>query len=265
MERLKQSTSSSENPNPLYSEHLSEDAKPIIICAMDDDFDELIELSDNDLEVEEIDHGYIAAQGPESGEGIWNSTEWLGVISEVNTNNKFSAEYRSCVGLVVVGTAKDTGENLSFLLHIDAQYFFGSAETFTSAIRNKLKVISDSCLNGTIDAVMYGGRADMDSGEHSIDAKTHEYNKALDIISGEIVTHLGFEPIVYRPKSLRYGRQGTVVYFDNANRRLFLAQEERDLQKKAKIFIPSQKEIAVPKYENLLSGIKTLPMKPWED
>ena len=50
-----------------------------------------------------------------------NNIDWSGkhdfFISAVNNKDKFSTGYLDCTGLVIAGSCKETGENLSFLTH----------------------------------------------------------------------------------------------------------------------------------------------------
>jgi hypothetical protein len=62
------------------------------------------------------------------------------VISNINTQNKYSNRYYNCTGIVVIGKDKETGENISFLTHQDPLYFLveGQREKFTVATQEVL-------------------------------------------------------------------------------------------------------------------------------
>jgi hypothetical protein len=149
------------------------------------------------------------------------------VISPIDGLDKFSQWFGNCTGLVVAGYDKQTGENLSFLTHQNPAYFLGldaDRDSFVSDLRKHLSELKEKCGEGTIDAAIVGGT--YFKGEDHEDNQIHRENylDSIELLSGEVSSILGFEPIVMTgPKTVSLGVRDNVFY-ENQSRRLYISR-----------------------------------------
>lgn len=246
--------------NPLHNEHLSDDIKPIFVC-IDYDDSKVIELFDDDEAAIDVDH-YAACIGISSLNVVTNETSKIGVVSSLDTTNKFSAEFRNCIGLIAIG-AVEPNLNKSLLLHIDPVYFKSDYNRLTEIVSEKLKQLQAESAVWSIDTLIFGGRIPDTTHAADFEYELDHYQNAISIL-GEIVNQtLGFESIVIPPKPLTH-KIATTVYLDTNNRRLYLAQTALERSSLQKPFLASQVHSVTPKYINPL--IASTDIKGgWED
>jgi hypothetical protein len=171
-------------------------------------------------------------------EGLITGGDNQYVMSGVNSKDKFSSGFYGCVGLVVVGIDKDSGENISIGLHTplydpDVDYKDRGLNSLALNLRAQLNSLKEQCLEGSIDSVMLGGLIDETYG----DSDKEIYTKTSDFIGYQVEQVIGARPtIAGGPKRLSIEKktskefqnssQGDTFYFDNARRRLYLVRPE---------------------------------------
>jgi hypothetical protein len=204
--------------NSLKFEHLNKDAKPIMVCiSARKDF-----LEGDEEFLEGTPPHKFNLKNPENVK--WSSYPGY-IISNVSDGDKFSEGFSRCTGLVVKGTDKETGENISFLTH-QAPFAFIAfkkdkshqlSSSFKAEFDKALYQIKEKCIRGTIDAVIVGG--DYFDDDFSKEASV----ESIKLLSTETNSILGFEPVVINgPKKYSYGEDD--VYFDNKNGRLYFVR-----------------------------------------
>jgi len=222
--------------NALKSEHLK-DAPQVLACVgtkmedfltgdenKDKAFLEMFENAENVDFFEKVDKirtkGHLTA-GYETY-----------VISLANENDKRSDKLRNCTSVIISGTDKDTGKNISLVSHQDPKSFLpnekGISKQFTEHLQQQLSDFKIRCLPETIDAVMLGGNYLRD-GIHRKD-----YAKSVAFLSNKIKLVLGFEPVVITgPKTNEATDEDEnkesgddKFLFDTKNRRLYLVRPE---------------------------------------
>ncbi len=197
-----------EKINTLKSEHLRNGNNPIIGVIHD--------KRDLDPETKEMVEDY-----KKNADGVSS-------FSECNDHNKWSKEpFLYCTGMIVSGVEKDTGENISVMihqnpgklahLHMKEKELFERKDNFIKKVSENIKNIKEKCESKTIDCVIFGGN---NGGE--------VYKESIGTLSKVCSDELGFEPVVLTgPKMSReiINREKlneTDTYFDNKNRRLYI-------------------------------------------
>lgn len=142
------------------------------------------------------------------------------VFSEIDNSDKFSKKFTRCIGLVVSGVDRQTGQNISFISHQDPfKILLDKKEEFENHLKQRLNEMKSRCKEQTIDAVMIGG---IYLNDIQLDANQviEHYKNPIQLISKETKNALGFEPMIINgPKTSRM--VGDDIYFDNDNRRLY--------------------------------------------
>lgn len=131
------------------------------------------------------------------------------VISAVDASNKFSEGYAPCIGLVVTGSAVDEpASNISLLLHAFSEDV--SLDTFKLDLEAQLKDLKAKSLNGTIDAVIFGGNGSV-----------QQYDEVLAGLTRLIQHTLHIDPRVFDEAWAGY----TDVVVDTEHRRVHMMRE----------------------------------------
>jgi hypothetical protein len=185
---------------------------------------------------------YFASTKDKEQAGLISSGALFDVMSPVDSNDKFSSGFTSCIGLVVVGKSKETGENISTMLH--TPLFDPNDKTegtilgkFVSSLDLQLEKIKSDSVEGSVNSVIAGGRIQKSYGD--LDLKNYSMTK--DFISSRVERYFENPPKIVGggAKVLKDevgksetvprdtpGSQSDEIYFDNKNRRLFLLRPE---------------------------------------
>lgn len=143
-------------------------------------------------------------------------------ISAINERDKFSENYYICTGIIVAGIHKDSGKNISFMTHQSPGGFLRiDRDKFIGDLQQRLRELKEMCKEGTIDAVIVGGK--------SSNADKQDYLDSVELLSTEIAKTLGFEPLVINGPQTSlddafYNNKQREVYF----RRSKLNRQARD-------------------------------------
>ena len=132
--------------------------------------------------------------------------------------------------MVVAGIDKRTGENISFLTHQNPEEFLGYNNKedikakFIKHLKQRLNEIKKRCKQGTIDAVIVGGK--YFTNFHDIifaPEMNPNYLGSIKLLGVEVKKSLDFEPIVINgPKAL--GPDD--VFYDNKKRKLYFIRQK---------------------------------------
>ncbi len=264
MERLTSQSASESAPNALHSEHLRADISPIIACFTENTAEVYDRYLDHKQDTTYVD--YEVAKDSTKVEGVTKLKDFyaIGCISEVSETNKFSDGFYNCVGLVATGKLKNSDQNVSFMLHVQPDYFSRPRSSLEVELKARLQKIKQQCEGGTLDAVLFAGTTTEVDGDGSAYASLEYYIDAIKQLGLAVQDAYNFEPVVINPKG--FYRTGTVAFFDTNERRLYIGQPSIESEENQSQFLPSQVRDFTPKYErNPFLDIKLPKMKPWED
>lgn len=205
--------------NSLRSEHL-ENARPVIACVCD--------RKNLDPETSKV-LNHIAKTGQQidyygdtvdlDARNIHNAGARTYVISETDRTDKYSEEYANCTGIALVGTDKNTGEQISFLSHQDPKIFLDMyKKRFKKDLTSAISAHKERSSPGTIDAVIFGGNRSFFGGDLS------EYAKSIKTLSDICKGELGFEPTVLTGPNIETEVGRTAAFLDTQNRRLYIVR-----------------------------------------
>lgn len=247
-----------ESKNPLKSEHLNEGVQPIMACVgiprqykthpgkeKDVFFVEKPDVPGTyDVNFFEYPH-YLEKQNFKHC-GLDHY-----VISTVDACDKFSRNFFECVGLVVTGQNKTTGENISFLSHL-APSILGKGKqrvcnNYIIDLKNRLEELREQSAEGTIDAVVFAGSYHKDKhfDPPEYDPKKY-YDKLIGIISGSVTDNLGFEPVVVTNPKMVQGTDN--AYYENKSRKLYIMRPDAEDQP-VDVYLPSDLEQQKKKWQ----------------
>jgi len=199
--------------NPLRSEHLKEGVSPIIGGIYD--------KSGLDPEIKKMIEDY-----KKNADGVSS-------FSECNDHNKWSEEpFLYCTGMIVSGIEKNTGKNISIMIHqnpgkldhlfMKEEEIIERKKKFLKKVSDDLEKIKEKCEPKTIDCIVFGGNEGNDL-----------YKKSIGTLNDACFKELGFEPVILTGPNMGYGGKisnsqtrlsETDVYFDNKNRRLHVVR-----------------------------------------
>jgi hypothetical protein len=220
-------------------EHLKEGVDPIIACVGTgkvNDSDKLIPHTHN------VDFYGKPEKFEEDGFGDDGKESY--VISSVDDFNKYSTEFYDCTGLIVAGTERKTGKNISFMSHQNPDYFLRKDnQKLEKSIIKQIQALKSQCESGTIDAVIVGGRYAEVRGIPKNDPTSkkyiEEYLRSVKFLSETVTKELGFEPLVLTgPKTIP---AGDAIFYENDHRKLFLVRGADDFNA-IENFTPSELE-----------------------
>ena len=213
--------------NALKSEHLNAGVRPIIAgVGTREDFQDkeqtMAEMfSKNDDTVDNVN--YYGNHKRLTRRNFKNPSDWSYVISPISDKDKMSCGYLNCTGVAVSGADKKTGKNISFLSHQDPKYFLEeeNMDMFLKDMKEQTIEMKERCVSGTIDAVIFGGNY-FTGGNAFDEGYRKRYENSIKTLSSGLGSILGFAPpVIVGPKMEEYGED---VYFDNANRRLYMVR-----------------------------------------
>lgn len=206
-------------PNPLKSEHLRKGIQPIMVCVGSHETIDATAFTDPSS-VHNID--YYSSIDDLDRKGFSNAGNKTYVISSVDDMNKMSTSFFNCTGLIICGIDKHSGKNISFVAHQDpTRFLFESKEKYIEDLNKKLDEIKRRCEDRTFDAVIVGGN-------YLFEKRYQEnYLNSIELISKEVQSKLGFEPVVVGgPKTWTGNGRGDAIFYSNDKRRLYFMREE---------------------------------------
>ena len=184
-------------------------------------------------------------------------------ISTANEKDKWSMTYRNCTGVIVAGTDKTSGKQISLLTHQSPRELFHNAlsgnKAYKKFIVDMKKSIGDlvsRCTPGSVDAVILGGNVAHYSAT-DFQTMSEDYRKSIKLL-GEVCTEkLGFEPVVLTgpnmdqsPNPFSQANNWDVdAYFDTQNRRLYLLRAEVKNNDLNHEYLPSELDTMRPQWE----------------
>jgi hypothetical protein len=207
-------------PNLDKFSHLKEGFKPLIVCLtneVDIPVDsEGLKILQRGFSTERVDNINIDYSFRELDKiGAIAGGQHVYVISGVNEKDKYSDNFYSCTGLVVCGTDKETGENISILTHQFPGAILGDAhDDFWSKLEKQLHNFKIRCEGGSIDSILLGGDY----------LTNHHKNQYIEQISQIVKSKLGFSPNVVGGPKLKYFGKGDIIFVSTKNRIIFLAR-----------------------------------------
>ncbi len=149
------------------------------------------------------------------------------VISPLDERKKFSLGLYPCTSLVVSGTDKVSGKNISFITHQPPWIMMDHGQNhFKENLDKLLMEVSSRCQAGTLDAVIVGGNFEEDNPNNPAKSRSirDQYFFSVDFLNTEVKSMLGFEPVVVNGPS-EQARRKDDIYFDTDERRLYLVRE----------------------------------------
>ena len=195
--------------------HLTPGVKPIMAC--------LFSLEDSSDKFSSTERASIYERfNPELDdvENVIYDNENRYVISPVNEKRKFVGELNDCTSLIVTGIDKKTGNNVSFLTHMDPKKFlYEKRDAFLADLQQRLSEIKERCLPGTIDAVIVGGKyLPVVVNNKRIETKQN-YLDSIKLVSDETQKVLTFKPPIINGPKMTDGSDN--ICFDTTNRQLY--------------------------------------------
>jgi hypothetical protein len=228
--------------------HLNEEVSPIIACVgtkehfKDDPKIQALLSGKLILNKQNIDFSDELEDSKRKGIKSGGSETY--VISPVDDLDKYSGEFYECSGVVFAGIDRTTGKNISFVSHQRPEYFLSRNNIkFSEDLINQIRTIKERCKEGTVDAVIFGGRyakvSNFEEQDPARDAYIEIYLRSIEFLSKMIKDEIGFEPLVIAgPKTIPGGEN---VFYDNENRRLYFLREKEDFES-MQSFSPSELE-----------------------
>ncbi|MCI5050926.1 MAG: hypothetical protein MRY57_01305 [Candidatus Pacebacteria bacterium] len=216
-----------EQKNELHSAHLKNPDLAIMTCVgtknqhrneegvLDIELQKLLKNSDVinfHAPVEELNENNIE-----------NSGEQTFVISNLNENSKWSANFLNCTGVIAVGKNKETGNSISFITHQDpgrSKFLDEDKGDFNTIFRDRLDTLKELSEEGTIDVVIAGGNY-MIAGRNR-EKFQNDYQNSIQKLTEMVNEKLGFNPIIASGPKVQEGKDDFV--FDTENRRLYLSR-----------------------------------------
>lgn len=239
-----ESSQKPEEKNPLHNEHLAEDVRPIMasICDWDnispDDGSRAV-LDDINIRGEFVD--YDGSLSAAKRKNMIQPSEGTYVISDCDAKDKFSIKYWNCTGIVLVGTDKESGAQISILTHQNPEKFLGEyEEAFRKDLAGKTAEMVSRSAERSIDAVVFGGNNQYDG----------LYEESIEMLTRVCKDTLGFEPVVLTGPNMKnsYGEYAS-IYLDTQNRRLYFVRPAQDGNRTNGSYLPSQLKTERRKWE----------------
>jgi len=227
--------------NPSLA-HLKEGVAPIVMCiGTRSDFEKEPGLTDHlgywGENPERVFVNYEDDLHENTSKGIVNAGQETYAISPISDLDKFSLKYKNCMGVIAAGQDKITGKNISFLTHQGPVKILPEGELrnrFLADFKSRLKEIKDRSVQGTIDAIIFGGNyLDSDKVEKDPDRLPgvpkvefeKNYKDLMRLLSNQVFEVFGFQPtIIAGPKTT--DRDTDNAIYDNDHRRLYLRRPE---------------------------------------
>lgn len=200
------------------------EGKPIIVClgTVDDYGIDKLNPVPNEFDINQAHNIDWASSKKELMKNRFlNAGERTYVISPIDNSDKFSKELSRCTGLIIAGTDKKTGENISFLSHQDPYALFINLkkDNFVKHLNQRLLEMKNRCRQSSVSSVIVGGRYYGET-HPEIDYVLESYPDIVKLIDLEVKKVLGIETVVANGPKIPRGFDD--IYYDNKNRRLYL-------------------------------------------
>ncbi len=249
-EKIKKITPISETLNTLRSEHLKEGVAPIKASVLSaKDYVEFAKNKDSKhaainmvkIMQEGIEINYYGEPEELRSSGMINPEKKSYVISDCDSRDKWSLNYKSCVGTIMVGSNKE-GKNISSLSHQDFKYILNNPAQFNEDMRQSIKKLVTLTEEGTRDFVIFGGKRWFPK----------EYLESIVLLGKICREEMGFNPVVISGPIYR-ANYPAEVYFENDSRRMFLVRPKEEENSYLQSFLASEIE-KQPWYEEFKVG-----------
>jgi hypothetical protein len=246
--------------NTLKNEHLNEGIPSIVGCIYDK-----AQMGDKDKTFFDnfkksavfVDYKKTVNQIDLLREGHMSAGKKSYVISRIDNQNKYSNNYLDCTGFVCSGIDKRTGENMSFLVHLDPNFLLMNNNEnkikFRDDLNRRLDEMNSICKQGSIDVGIFGGnkgfvldtvpdedfKNGVDNEFEYLRSEYSDYADSIHFLDFIISKRMNFSPTVLigpsnnfksLDKDLTESKESLAVYFDNKNRRLYEVRPENDLE-----------------------------------
>lgn len=216
---------------PTHESHLKKGVKPIVAC--------LGTMKDFGLEERNkiLNHFETTTN---NAHNVDFKRSIKGAISQPDrdSDDKFSEGIYDCTALVVAGTEKGTGRQISLMTHQDPKEFLiTGVQGFKDRLSTRLAEFKNKCEEGTVDAVLVGGQYAQKPYDAGV-AKAYQLADATraDLYVGQIqmlaevvqgVLH--FKPLVINGPKVKLGHfDDDRIYYKNKGRQLYFFRSEID-------------------------------------
>lgn len=165
------------------------------------------------------------------------------VISTVSETPKYSFEYQSCTGVVVMGRDRKTGERISILTHQSVYITGGIMEKFMQDLKTSVTELFKRVDPSSLSVGFLGGRAN-DYDQKSLELR----NSMLNEVQGVIESVLGKDVKVINDPAMR----STAVFVDTEAGVVHIAADtstkasEEEPQPSRRFTKDSQEPIRIP-------------------
>lgn len=150
------------------------------------------------------------------------------VISQCDSNDKFSCSYYNCTGAIIIGTDKN-GKEISIMSHQDPYTLKSDfKESFKKDLFERIEKLKEESDKKSLDAIIFGGNLT-------------DYEVSIKTLSEILKEKLDFEPTVMTGPNLVLSNP-TDVYLDTQNRRLYIVRPFQNNNKTNHEYAPSQIE-----------------------
>jgi len=142
------------------------------------------------------------------------------VISAVDSSNKVSENYSPCLGVVVIGSVSYApSSNVSLLLH--SMPMDMSLDSFKTDLTGCLAELKLKSLQGTVDAIIFGGNNKDDGYKRAI-------RNVVEVVQGTLGIHVRvFEPAWAGATDVAVDTEHRRVHMMRATRQVFTERIER--------------------------------------
>lgn len=211
--------------NALHNEHLAEGVRPVIAAIVDSKWADRVTMA----AIRKIRQEGECADYFDDWEEIRRRDGKLQAsntfaFSPISSRDKYGPELYNCLGVLFVGTDRETRREISMVAHADDEALLGQfEEEFADAFTEKAHEFKRRVVPNTTDVVLFGGQSA--SGKYS--AGEHDYERAIDALSSLVKKNLGFAPPALTGPNIAEGADATYMYFDTSNRRAYLARKEQ--------------------------------------
>lgn len=206
--------------NSLKREHLKDGENPILASILSAeefcDFSEKEESRHAAVNMAKIMKGigvdYYGEPVNLRSDGMKNPEKYSYVISDCDSQDKWSSGYKSCVGTIMAGRNKE-GMNISNLSHQDFKYILNNPTQFNEDMRQSMQKFIALTEDGTRDLVIFGGKRWFPK----------KYVQGIKLLGEMCREEVGFDPTVISGPGYE-GDYPMEAYYENDTRHLYLVR-----------------------------------------